>query len=479
MNPSRHRTKAAAFLIGAAFWTSALAGCGGSDTDAALEEATITLNALGASGSVPLAATNDRKAKYQAVIAKLKSVDDDASGAAAAAAQLLLARAHAGLAEMSAGETAAAESAWLDRTTLARLTFDRALSQRAVSQALASFDPTKELADLDEQIRQREQEAAEARQAQQTQQQLVDKINADAAAATAKAEAERVREAEIRAGMQGASETQRAAILEQAREVKRRGDEFEKQAANLAAEAAKEAPEIASIQAQIDKLNRQVELLRVAKQALRARAEASQAQAAEAAREARQTDDEVTALLAAVRQSGEEAATLTEQTIQIYRTAIAAANKAAGTGASNELKANANIARGNYHQSVGDVLAAHARGQLANAQLLSALAAGSQPGVTAAQAAEARAAFDQTRSAAYQAYTEAADLFSRASATGDLKTRLESLSERMRKLNEALAPAASPDAPADAPAEPDAPPADDAPADQPETTGHAPFLDRV
>lgn len=444
-----------------------LAGCGDSDADrAAVEHAAVVLNGLGVSGGTPLLNADDRRTKYQSVITSLKDAAASETPARAAAAQMLVARGHAGLGELASEEAARAEADWLAKASAVRSAFDRGLSQQVVADALASYDPSKEQAELDTKIREREEDAARAVQAKQKQIEKVDAIKARAEQARVKARAEREREAELRASAQGASQTVKAGIIEEANRIKRQGDEFERTAATFDAEAAKEAPEVASIQSNVDKFNRQVELMRDAKESLTQRASASREQATHASREARETFQQVETLLGELTAARQETNAATEKAVSAYKAAASAAAKAAGAG--KEMRTSSSIARGNYQQAMGDILASHSRGQRAFAVLLGAMQRAGKGGVTAAQVSEADQAYVQTREEAKAAYEEAQKLFAGAGATGSLSNRLADLSEKLNKLAEDTG--ATPTKPAADPND-DAPAGEDAPVEHPGGSG--------
>lgn len=453
-----------AALVASAGVALTIGACGDSDSaQVAIEKATVTLNGLGASGSMPIGNTPDRKSKYQGVIAALTPIAGGESSGSAAAASILVSRGHSGLGEMSAQEAAVAEGRWVAEAAQVASLFDRALSQRATADALASFDPTPQLAEIDDQVKQREAEAGRALAEKQKQLELVNGIRAKADQARAQAQAERRKEAEIRARAQGVSQTAKAQIIEEATEVKRRGDAFEKQAADFDADAAKQAPEVDSLQLVADKLKSQVDLLREARQSHVQRAEASRAQAGIAATEANETFEKVNQSFAALTSGRAAVEEISDSAAKAYQQAIGAAKKAGNSG--KDLRSSASIIEGSAQQALGDLLVSRYRSLKAYAVLAGNLARAGKGGVTADSAKAAQDAAGAAKTAAQDAYKAAFELFERGKSGGaaskELNDRLDKLADRLKALS------AESDKPAAAPAEVEGSndkPADPAPA---------------
>ncbi|MCC6322541.1 MAG: hypothetical protein IT438_14020 [Phycisphaerales bacterium] len=437
-----------AALVASAGMALSIGACDDSDSaQVAIEKATVTLNGLGASGSMPIGNTPDRKSKYQGVIAALTPIAGGESSGSAAAASILVSRGHSGLGEMSAQEAAGAEGRWVAEAAQVASLFDRALSQRATADALASFDPTPQLAEIDDQVRQREAEAGRALAEKQKQLELVNGIRAKADQARAQAQAERRKEAEIRARAQGVSQTAKAQIIEEATEVKRRGDAFEKQAADFDADAAKQAPEVDSLQLVADKLKSQVDLLREARQSHVQRAEASRAQAGIAATEANETFEKVNQSFAALTSGRAAVEEISDSAAKAYQQAIGAAKKAGNSG--KDLRSSASIIEGSAQQALGDLLVSRYRSLKAYAVLAGNLARAGKGGVTADSAKAAQDAAGAAKTAAQDAYKAAFELFERGKSGGaaskELNDRLDKLADRLKALSaESDKPAAAP-----------------------------------
>jgi hypothetical protein len=449
----RYRPAALIVLAGAVVAGSLLGGCGGSTPEEeAINQASATLHGLGVSGSLPMPSVEDRRKRYTQIVSSLTPIatGQGAGGAQAEAASAMLAQAQSGLAEIASRDVLEAEQAALGKIIAIRAAFDQWLSQKAVADSLRAYDPAPELAKLDEEIARRQAEAAHAAEDKQKQEALVAKTRQQAEQARSQVEAFRSQEASIRAGAAGASETAKAAALEQALAVKRQGDEYEKQAAGFEAVAASQAPEVVTIQSQIDKLNRQVELLRDAKKSLLARAEASKAQAAAASEEANAGSKRVSELVTELDAARARVPELTEAAAKQYKAAVGSAKKS-GSGTNRDA---ANMAAGNYEQSLGDLLAGRARGLSAYATVMKTLSAGGQPGVTPAMASEAQKAADDALAEAQETYRQAISSFEGVRGSPEAREKIERLVAKVRSI--------AGEVPAPAPAESEAAPADGA-----------------
>ncbi len=446
MSPRFTRPVAPALILAAAIATAFLSGCGGTTAEQqAIKNASVTLHGMGVSGSEPLPSVSDRKARYQSVVKAVKPIADAGGSTNSAAANTLLAEAQGGLGEIAAAEAGDVERAALLETRGIRAALEQWQSQRSIAQSLQAYDPTPELAKLDEEIRQREAEAGRAAEAKQAQVTLVEQTQAKAAQARAQAEQYRAQEASIRAGVASASQTQRAAAFEQAMTVRRQGDEYEKQAAELDAVAASQSPVVGTLQNAIEKLNRQVQLLRDAKKALIARADASKAQAADAAKEADGASARVADLLKELDATRSGIAAPTEEAARLYGAAVNAARKSSVPGGGANGRGVGPVMSGHLQQSLGDVLAAKARGLGAYAALLKSMQSAGHPAVSAEAATAAAQAHTEAVTAAEDAYKNAITMYESAGGNAEAKERIDLLTKQIKKLvSEEASPVAPP-----------------------------------
>ena len=129
-------------LLAAAAATSMLLGCGGSMRDQeAIRDASITMHGLGVSGSEPLPAVEDRRARYTSVVKNLSAIGSSGNSAEAAAANGLIARAQSGLGEIAAREAADLEQDAPNRITAIRSAFEQWQSQKAIADARKGVRP--------------------------------------------------------------------------------------------------------------------------------------------------------------------------------------------------------------------------------------------------------------------------------------------------------------------------------------------------
>lgn len=416
---------------------SAVGGCGGSTPEQdAIAAASSQMYGLGVAGSSALPGGEERARTFNNVLKTASAAAGSSNAGEAAAAQGLIARANSGLAEIAAFRAADIERSAVADIAHIRAVFDQWLSQKSVADSLRAYDPSTELAKIDDEIRAREAEAARAREAKDAQMARVSQTRAKAEQARQQAAQFRDQEAALRASVATASQTQRAAAFEQALVLKRQGDEYEKQAGEFDAEAAAQAPEITSLDSTIQKLERQVALLRESKQAMIARADAGKAQAVAAAAEAEAGARQVTELLSRLDERRGTLEGPTSEASKFYNAALAAARKAAPPDPAG--KAAANLLVGNIQQSLGDMLATKARGLSAYASLMADLNQGGQPGVSADRVQAAREAHEAAVAAAREAYNAASQAYQNSGGSAEAKERLAKIADAVAALAKEL-----------------------------------------
>lgn len=431
LHPARARRALLVVLAGLAV---SVTGCDRDDpAAAAIDKAALDLQTL-APGSLNPPSAAYRRTVYNSVLDSLRAVGDDATKAQTAAAALLAAQAHGGLAEEPAQQATD-----LERTSLNYISEIRALlgqwsGLNALAAASASYDPTKELADIEEQARAREQERVEQQKRKAAVDEQVAGIRAEA---KAKADAARAKQQEagtLRSQLPDQTAVQGEQTLRRAQELSREADAFEADAANLEAEAAKIAPQSNEIQLEIDRLSAQLELLRQAREQVQRRNETAQASAAQARAEAAKVAEAIRSRIAALDElrSGELAKAF-EEAQRHLESAAAAAKRAVG-----ESRSAGQMAHGAAQQSLGDLHWGRAQGIAAYADLLTAIATAKPPvpGSEAyqAKAAELQAAAKEQLEAATAAYEAANDAYQ---ASGSQEQ------DRMNRINERLAKAVS------------------------------------
>lgn len=488
--PTARMPKAASLLAACVLGLS-LASCDRADpVQAEIDRVSIGLDAISTSGGTPLPSVEQRRRVYEWSINRLTgrsgqrnavesniadperelkpphagrqatnvpdpaptnppAVDSKNPGQAAAA-NLLLARGHAGLAEISAQEASRLEAVALGKIPAVRVALDQWLSLNASAEALALYDPAPEIARIESQIAERQRMADEQRAAKDRQLAVVRGIEQQADELTARARALREQEATLRASAAGQSEVRRLEILTEAARVRREADDLEKQAAERVAQAALEKPRADEMQARIDEYTMQAQLLGQERENVRKRGQ-DRAAAAQAARdEARNAAGRIAAAVSELETARKEADAPAEAAIRGYAQAAGAARKAVQNGP-RESQAIAAVSAGNYQHLLGESHRTQAFGRAAVADILKAVAEARPPlpqrAEYATKAAEFARLAAESLEAARAAYEDARGSYSRGNA--------QSLADSMAALaGERAAPRPADDAaPADPPAD--------------------------
>lgn len=424
---SRSAALVGALLLGAG---ATLSACDKQDAvQQALQQAEIKLNSINQFGSTPLPSVKNRKDIYDGVISTLSSHADAGGQGQSGAANLLLARAHAGLAEIRAGKSAEGESAFLADVIGARSVLDKWLSQNATAAALDVYDPTKDLAALDKQIEAKSAEAQQMLAQKQAQEQKVAGLRAQADGVQAQAKALKAEESQIRVQAQGTAAVARAGIIESAAKKRREAEAMDRQASELMAQAQSEAPKVAELELQAARLRTQQDLLRQAQADIRARHEASKQHAAAAREDAKGAGTKLAEHLTALSTARDALAPESDGAIGSYAKAVTFAKKAAA--ANPQGKASATVAAGSFQQSLADALATKVRGMSRYTELLQA-AADAQPPLSGVQVWKDKSKAAQTEvtaafAEAKQAYESARDTFEKAGAGDKAKGVVEAI----------------------------------------------------
>lgn len=429
------RTAIAAAML--ALVAGLASGCGDDEAIArALRNAEAKLSDASVGGGIPLPSDLRRQKLYQDVLTTIKAVEGTGSPSQAGAAGLMQARAHAGLAEIQATNAAVAEAKFLADVRTARAVLDQWLSQNTSAAALDTYDPAKDLAQLDTQIAAKGSEAEQLAQAKVQQESLVAGIRAQAASVQAQSKTLREQEAAIRARAQGMSAAQRLTVVEEAAAKRREADALEKQAGELAANAAKEAPRIVELASQADRLKTQQELFRQAKKDIQARADAGKQHAASARAEAAVAGKKTIDLVIALAAARESASQPSNEAMKGYEAAIRSA-KAAGS-ALKDAKTSIALTTGAFQQSLGDAQATLARGLGAYSGIL-ADAVNARPALPGGAAlTEKRVATQNEYKAALDAaeatYKSAKASFESSGGGAEVKSRIEAVNVAMKRL---------------------------------------------
>ncbi len=446
-------------LLAACALAASLSSCGRSDpVQAEIDRVSVGFNAISTSGSTALPSVENRRAMYQWAIGRLTgkgggsvSIDrvrtdvpaptspaaiDSKNTGQAAAANLLLARGYGGLGEIAAQDASQLEAGATLQIPPISAALDQWLAQNAAADALAAYDPSNDIAEIERQIGEKQKLADAARASKDQQLAKVAELEKQAAELMASKRALREEAAEVRGRATSVSETMRLELITEAVRIGREADEIEKQASLLLAQVDLEKPKADTLQRSIDELTTQMQLHRTDKDNLRQRADQRSAAAKRARDEARSAATRLTQMLGTLETAREGLTEPTAAAVGAYEKAVSAARKAGQV--SRENKGQAAIAAGNYQHALADVLATQARGQRSYADLLAALAAAKPalPGAAdlASKSAAAAEAADASLKAAREAFEAALSQYSSAGGSGDTRDRLEALENSMNAI---------------------------------------------
>lgn len=464
------RLSRAAALAVACTLAVSLAACKRTDpVQAEIDRVSIGLDAISTSGGNPLPSVEQRRRVYEWAINRLSgrsspfnavesniadterelpapstgrpatSVADSAPSnppavdaknpGQAAAANLLLARGHAGLAEISAQDAASLEARSLGLVPAARVALDQWLALNAAADAQAAFNPAPEIARIEAQIAERQKQADDQRAAKDRQLAVIRGLEKQSDDLAAQVRSMREQEVALRASALNASETRRLEILTEVNRLRREADQVEMQAANLIAQAALEKPKADEMQARIDEYTLQAQLLGEERETVRKRGQDLAAAAQAARTEARAAADRIASIVAEIEAARKAVDAPTEAAIRGYTQAAAAARKAVNSGP-RESQSVASSAAGNFQHLLGEVHGAHAFGQRTIAELLRAIASAKpalpQSDAYAAKAGEFETSAASSDKASKDAYRDAAGSYTKAGS--------ESLAAAMNKL---------------------------------------------
>ncbi len=414
-------------------WSAALllslAGlAGGCDQDGdarkALDAASVELGkidtGLGASAS---AATRDKV--YTSVISTLGPASSSDRSAYASSANILLAKAHAGLAETPAELTTSLEAESMNRSRVLRADLAQWLEMSAIAASAERYDPAPEIAALESQITQINDAIVGLTKARAR---IADRhaaLTAEASGLEAKAEAIRAVIGEHRLRATTVSATEGAAIAEQVRIQSREADALERKASEIMAEASPLVPQIEEIDLNMAGLSNQTASLRAAQEAAAqrgrdARAEADEARALASTASARL--DIAANELISLREG--EMAKSYEQALRSLSTAAAAARKAA-----TDSRSSSKLAEGAALQQTGDLWWQRAHGLGEHHALMFALANAKpllpKSGVYEATAVASDAERGEALSKAAEAFEQAKSALTSSGARGETSDRLE------------------------------------------------------
>lgn len=409
--------------------TLPLGGCDGDDaTAAAIETSKRRLQAL-----APGVPSQYRVEVFNDVVSTLKPLSSKGSKSQSATASLLIAQAQAGLAEGPAAEASRLEREALNRIMAIQADLSQWYNLNAQGDGAASYNPAAELAEIDQLVKQRQEQRVGAQNEKSKVDSTVAQLREQAKAKVEQARAKREQAGALQSQVANQTAVQGEETLKRAHEIGRQGDALEVEGSMLEARAAKIAPQSVAIQLEIDRLTDQLALLDAARADVQTRAQTARANAAAArasATKAAAVIKEQFTQLESLR-SGE----LAQQTAAAQSGYESAASSA--SGAMSQSPTNAQMAAGVARHALGDVLWTKAHGLSSYANLLETLAAAQPPlpesQTYASKAAEARAGAKEALDAATEAYTAANEAY-QSSGSSLAPERIERVNASLAKI---------------------------------------------
>lgn len=414
-----------------------LGGCGEGDQAAeavrvsAMEIETLS---LGGANPAPLG-QEDRLAAFEKIVQRLRPhTSGGEAGGTRSAANLVMARAQAALAGMQTEKLAEAHRKTLAGITSVRGMLDRYLSEQTAAAAQEQYDPGPQLADLDKQIRSRDEEIARVVQEKRALEKELADLDAQAAAESEKSRAARLEETKLRQQAVNLRAVEQAELIEQAAQHKRTADAHDMQASLLRAQITQREPGVAEYAVLIDRLTEQRRLLDEAKVEVQAFAKATAGRAASARASAMQAAEQIKAALTELDGVRGPVQGIADGIVKGYEDAAAACSKAGNIG-------EARLGAASNDHAKADVLAMWAQGEKAYAKLLRDLADATPelPGIAdlrkRADGAEEKAIGLVDR--AKEALEEAKNAYTEAGGRGEAEERLQKLDAKLQTLIEA------------------------------------------
>ncbi len=418
-------------------------GCGEDDaTERVITKASAQLSSLTA-GSDRTAFTSpqfSREKVFASVISELMPIagsDSSAKPSQQAVAAIIIAHAQMGLAEIPAVKAVELEhqASKMDSLLAEMLRDWQKLEYSAA--ATAQYDPSKQLAELDQLAAMRAQEIADTQTRRDELSDQIAKLQAHADQLAEQSRKIRLTGSDIRRQAADAEPAQAAALVQQARVQIRKADALQVQSSKTLAQIATMTPQLSALETEITKLTNQRELIFKGKAEINKKTESVAAQTAAARQQASELADQIHALFSKAQElrNGELDRT-TREAIKggssPQSTGFQGAARMAGK-AVNESRTTGNLAKAQAQQSLGDVLWTSAQGHSQHASILELLAhaQGLDSGDYANAAQESRNAQAQALEAAKSAYNTAQRGYAGAGVRGEAGQRLKAVSDAL------------------------------------------------
>ncbi len=412
----------------------AVSGCEREDAAGdALQKAHVKLASLSPFGTTLPAGDTKLKA-YNEVISTLKTAVDTGTETQIASASLLIAQSQMGLAEPQADRASEIERDVFNQLSSLRSDLSQYRMQSAGAEAAASYNPAKELAEIDRQDQERTAQVAKEQAAKGEIEKKVADLRAQAKAKLDESRARRQQAGALKQQVANQSATQGEQTLIESQKISREADALDVKAAQLEAQAATVAPQVVEIQNTIERLNKQKDLLGKERVDVGTRATASQKQASDLRAAAAKTAEAIKTKADALHEL------ITGELAETAKKAASGFSMASGTAkkAVKELKGTAQLIVGTAQQGLGDVHLNHGRGLQVYSYVLESmtLAKPALPGAEAlaARLSETKAAEKEALDAAFEAYKGADAAYQASGGGGDAKARIDKINARLREL---------------------------------------------
>lgn len=420
-------------LAGASLSLMALSGCGSdNDAQAAVKQAGRSFTSIAVGD--PNASPEYSEQSYQATekaLSEFTGKDDGYSQAAA----LGVAMAKRGQAALASQEASKAEKEAILQARVIRGMINEWLTMDAIAQAAGMFDPSKDISELQDIIKLRQQDIANYKSD-------MDRINAEISEHEAKiaelrvkAEEQRNQAGAIELQMPRVSAQEAAKLAEQVREFSLRSDQYELEAQRIEGVVGQLRPGAREVSLNVNKASSQVELLNTAIAELRDRAQASQQDAQQARQNARDTLQNINDAVdqyQALRDN--EVNTANERAISLVRGAMSALRDAG-----DAVKQSAALDKADAQQMLAELTLRQAAGEREEAMLYQSLFDAKISGDWQSYIQNAQQQADELTQAAKQSYLDAASSLRSARVRGTAADRIEATAVRLEEMG-GLAP---------------------------------------
>ena len=411
-------------------------GCDREDpVQTALNEATLKLEAAAPGGA--LSRPELRATTFREVTQTLRAVTGsrEASPGQVAGAWLMIASAEAGMAEQQAAEAVALAHDAGGLMSRIRAVAIQRTAATGTAGALASYDSSPEIAEIDAAIRQTQAELEAARQEAGQLAARITSLRTNVREQLDEARGLRAAEADMRNDALGADDITAAQIIADAARIGRQADAHEVQAAEFEAEAEMLQPEAAQVGVRIDGLLAREASLGAARQAVGNRAQGRAAEALRARELADQYESELDQLTSQFIETTRSVQAAAVEAAEEYEKAAASASSA-----SQQARKTARMASGKTRYSAAALRLRLADHLLAAGGLLGDLGA-AEPAMASARTLAANAerltddGYAQLRMALERGESALADFKSAQapdSLTAAVQGTIDTLSERLK-----------------------------------------------